>query len=88
MFLLQSVVYPLPGVKQKVSVEMMCRLLNSKPIDMRYRQVSGTVSISVKLLREIPLPPPMLITKILHNNLTAEEWNKRVEDCYRKAGKV
>lgn len=79
------VVYPLPGVKQKISLVAMCRLLNSKPVDMRYRQISGTVSVSVKLLKEIPFPPPKLIRKRLRVNLTSEELDALVEDCYHEA---
>lgn len=82
------VVYPLPGVEQRVSYEMMCRILNSKPVDNRYRQISGTVNVSVKLLKEMPFPPPMLIQNRLRENLTAEELDELVEDCYREAARL
>jgi len=82
------VVYPLPGVEQKVSCKTICRLLNSKPVDTRYRQVSGTVSVSVKLLKELPLPPPVLIQNRFSGSLTEEELNELVEDCYREAARV
>lgn len=82
------VVYPLPGVKQKLNLKTMCRLLNSKSVDMRYRQVSGTVSVSVKLLRIIPFPPPTLIMERLRANLTSDKFDAIVEDCYREAGRL
>ncbi|MEC5293243.1 Eco57I restriction-modification methylase domain-containing protein, partial [Aurantimonas sp. C2-3-R2] len=33
-------------------------LINTDPVDMRYRRVSGTASVSVTLLRQIDLPRP------------------------------
>jgi len=82
------VVYPLPGVEQHVSCKTMCSLLNSRPVDNRYRQISGTVSVSVKLLREMPLPPPILIHNRLCDNLNAEDLDALVEDCYREAARL
>lgn len=82
------VVYPLPGVKQRVNYKTMCRLLNSRPVDNRYRLISGTVSVSVKLLKEMPFPPPLLIKDRLCNNFTQEEFDAMVEDCYRNAARV
>lgn len=38
--------------------ELLCQLLNTETVDRRYRRVSGTASISVKLLRELDLPSP------------------------------
>lgn len=82
------VVYPLPGVEQKVSYEAMCRLLNSRPVDNRYRQISGTVNVSVKLLKEMPFPPPMLIQNRLRDNLSVEDLDELVEECYREAARL
>ncbi|WP_225072565.1 N-6 DNA methylase [Desulfuromonas sp. CSMB_57] len=82
------VVYPLPSVEQHINCETMCRLLNSRPVDNRYRQISGTVSISVKLMKEMPFPPPILIQNKLRNNLSEEEFDALVEDCYREAARL
>lgn len=82
------VVYPLLGVKQEVDYETMCRLLNSKPVDNRYRQISGTVSVSVKLLKELPFPPPALIQNRFRDHLAEEELDALVEDCYREAARL
>lgn len=58
-------VYPAPGLKQIIPIEALCALLNSKPVDDRYRQISGSVNVSVKLLRQLPLPPlDTLMTKL------------------------
>lgn len=38
--------------------ELLCQLLNTEMVDRRYRRVSGTAAISVKLLRELDLPSP------------------------------
>jgi len=79
------VVYPLPNVEQKVGYEDMCRLLNSKAVDNRYRQISGTVNVSVHLLRQIPLPPPELIRRKIRKYITPENLDAFVEECYRRA---
>lgn len=82
------VVYPLPGVEQRVSLQMICRLLNSSPVDNRYRQISGTVSVSVKLLRELPFPQPCLVQGILVHNPNPEELDALLEECYRSATRL
>lgn len=55
-------IYPASGLEQRVSLETLCALLNCKPVDDRYRQISGSVNISVKLIRQLPLPPPDRLT--------------------------
>lgn len=50
-------VIPKAGVQRTVPLKMLCRLLNSSAVDARYRRISGTVSVSVKALRSLPLPP-------------------------------
>lgn len=37
-------------------------LLNSEAVDVRYRQLSGTASVSVNLLREMDLPQPQCLS--------------------------
>jgi len=44
--------------KRASDIPLVVSLLNTKAVDDRYRRVSGTASISVKLLREIDLPRP------------------------------
>lgn len=82
------VVYPLIGVEQKVDYKTMCRLLNSKPVDNRYRQISGTVSVSVKLMKELPFPSPIFVRDRFRDNLSAEELDELMENCYREAARL
>jgi adenine-specific DNA-methyltransferase len=35
---------------------MLCRLLNTAAVDTRFRRMSGSVSVSTKALRQLPLP--------------------------------
>jgi adenine-specific DNA-methyltransferase len=44
--------------REDADLELVCRLLNSEAVDRRYRQVSGTASISAILLRALDLPTP------------------------------
>ena len=50
------VIIPDPAKSQKITMKMLCRLLNSGPVDMRFRRMSGSVSVSTKALRQLPLP--------------------------------
>jgi adenine-specific DNA-methyltransferase len=43
---------------KSADLELVCRLLNSAAVDRRYRQISGTASISTLLLRSLDLPQP------------------------------
>lgn len=47
------------------TLDTLCLLLNSAAVDARYRQLSGTASISVKLLREMDLPKPEALRQAL-----------------------
>ncbi|HLH29907.1 MAG TPA: Eco57I restriction-modification methylase domain-containing protein, partial [Terriglobia bacterium] len=49
-------VIPKADAVQAVPLKILCRLLNSAAVDARYRRISGTVSVSVKALRSLPLP--------------------------------
>jgi adenine-specific DNA-methyltransferase len=49
-------ILPAPGRSQKVSLSVLCRLLNTEAVDARFRRISGTVSVSTKALRALPLP--------------------------------
>ncbi len=52
------VVLPQADPKPMVSIETMTALLTSKAVDACFRRVSGTVSVSTKVLRTLPLPDP------------------------------
>jgi adenine-specific DNA-methyltransferase len=47
------------------TLDDLCVLLNSKAVDLRYRQVSGTASVSVTLLRNLDLPHPTILRECL-----------------------
>jgi len=49
-------ILPDPAKVQKLSLTMLCRLLNTEAVDARFRRMSGTVSVSTKALRSLPLP--------------------------------
>jgi adenine-specific DNA-methyltransferase len=49
-------VLPDPAKKQLIPLGMLCRLLNTGAVDLRFRRISGTVSVSTKALRALPLP--------------------------------
>ncbi len=50
------VIAPDPAKTQRVPLTLLCRLLNTAPVDARFRRMSGTVSVSTKALRQLPLP--------------------------------
>jgi adenine-specific DNA-methyltransferase len=43
----------------------LCFLLNSATVDARYRQLSGTASVSVHLLRALDLPTPEALSRAI-----------------------
>lgn len=47
------------------TLDLLCVLLNSRAVDERYRRLSGTASISVKLLRTLDLPDPQVLRRAL-----------------------
>jgi adenine-specific DNA-methyltransferase len=49
-------IVPDPGKKQLLPLRTVCRLLNTKAVDDRFRRMSGSVSVSTKALRDLPLP--------------------------------
>ncbi len=52
---------------------LLAMLLNTKAVDDRYRAVSGTATVSVKLLRDLDLPPPQSFRAALNDGHDAEE---------------
>ena len=47
---------PDPTMTQKISLTMLCCLLNTASVDARFRRMSGSVSVSTRALRHLPLP--------------------------------
>jgi adenine-specific DNA-methyltransferase len=62
-----------------VMLDLLCPLLNSAAVDARYRQLSGTASISVTLLRVLDLPPLQALKSALARNKNIEA---AIEEAY------
>jgi adenine-specific DNA-methyltransferase len=52
-----------PNKPRKLPLSMLCRLLNTAPVDARFRRISGSVSVSTKALRDLPLPAALDVRK-------------------------
>lgn len=50
------VIVPDPAKPQRLPIRMVCRLFNTMAVDARFRRMSGSVSVSTKALRDLPLP--------------------------------
>lgn len=50
------IIIPDPSKEQKISIAKLCRLLNTAAVDVRFRRMSGSVSVSTKALNQLPLP--------------------------------
>ena len=50
------VIVPDPAKRQQLPLRTVCRLLNTMAVDDRFRRMSGSVSVSTKALRDLPLP--------------------------------
>lgn len=57
-------VLPQKGRKQLISIAALCRLLNTAAVDSRFRRISGTVSVSTKALRVLPLPEAAVVREL------------------------
>jgi adenine-specific DNA-methyltransferase len=60
------------GVDRKL-IRLLAKLLNTKAVDERYRAVSGTSTVSVKLLRELDLPSPEVFRDALRKTKNVEK---------------
>lgn len=70
------VVRPTDGT---ADLDLVCRLLNSEAVDRRYRQISGTASISTLLLRSLDLPHPQALQRAIAKE---HDFEKAVELAY------
>lgn len=61
---------------------LLSKLLNSEAVDRRYRELSGTASISVNLLRKLDLPDPFILRETLSANRDIEE---AIEEAYERS---
>lgn len=64
---------------------LVCRLLNSAAVDARYRQLSGTASVSVTLLRTLDLPDPAILEAEARKTF---DFEKAVANAYAKSQRL
>ena len=64
---------PDPDRPQGIPLETLCRLLNSAAVDARFRRISGSVSVSTKILRQLPLPTVSAVRSAFQLGLTDDE---------------
>jgi adenine-specific DNA-methyltransferase len=68
--------------KDGARLDVVCRLLNSAAVDVRYRRIAGTASVSVSSLRDLPLPKPDHLLDALR---VADDFEQAVELAYQKS---
>jgi adenine-specific DNA-methyltransferase len=66
------------------NLDLVCRLLNCEAVDRRYRQISGTASISTLLLRSLDLPSPDALRRAMKQS---SDFEAAVETAYADAEK-
>ena len=64
---------PNPNRKQTLPLRTLCRLLNTQAVDARFRRMSGSVSVSTKALRSLPLPSATAVRATFASGLTEDE---------------
>jgi adenine-specific DNA-methyltransferase len=64
---------PNPNRKQTLPLRTLCRLLNTQAVDARFRRMSGSVSVSTKALRSLPLPSATAVRAKFASGLTDDE---------------
>jgi adenine-specific DNA-methyltransferase len=64
---------PDPNRKQTLPLRTLCRLLNTQAVDARFRRISGSVSVSTKALRSLPLPSAAAVRTKFSSGLTDDE---------------
>lgn len=74
----------LPAGKD-ANLSIVCKLLNSKAVDARYRQVAGTANVTASALRELPLPSPEALDTALKLN---KDFDTAVEQAYQDASSI
>lgn len=61
------IIVPDPAKRRTLPLGTVCRLLNTAAVDARFRRISGSVSVSTKALRELPLPAAADVRKCFAN---------------------
>lgn len=67
------IIVPDPAKRQVLPLRTVCRLLNSEAVDARFRRISGSVSVSTKVLRDLPLPAASDVRKFFKGRNSDDE---------------
>jgi adenine-specific DNA-methyltransferase len=67
------VIIPTAGREQLVDLNLLAKILSTAAVDRAYRRVSGTVSISAKVLQKLSLPIASEVKRLLEAGLDMEE---------------
>lgn len=67
------IVVPDPAKRRHLPLGTVCRLLNTAAVDTRFRRISGSVSVSTKALRELPLPAAADVRKCFANRKWSDD---------------
>jgi adenine-specific DNA-methyltransferase len=75
-------ILPDPAKKQEITMKMLCRLLNTEAVDTRFRRISGSVSVSTKALRHLPLPAAVHVQS---ESKSGTDYNQAAEVAYARS---
>jgi adenine-specific DNA-methyltransferase len=64
---------PDPLKRQLLPLGVLCRLLNTVAVDARFRRMSGSVSVSTKALRHLPLPLPVDVRRFFDRQKRSDD---------------
>jgi adenine-specific DNA-methyltransferase len=64
---------PNPNRKPTLPLRTLCKLLNTQAVDARFRRMSGSVSVSTKALRSLPLPSAAAVRAKFGSGVTDDE---------------
>ncbi|MGD9715274.1 MAG: class I SAM-dependent DNA methyltransferase [Thermomicrobiales bacterium] len=67
------VIVPDPAKRQQLPLQIVCRLLNTMAVDTRFRRMSGSVSVSTKALRDLPLPAAADVRKFFNKRERSDD---------------
>ncbi|MEH2509471.1 adenine-specific DNA-methyltransferase [Nitrobacteraceae bacterium AZCC 1564] len=68
----------------RTNLSLLCKLLNSKAVDKRFRRIGGTSSISISALKDLPLPDPRHLCVAVSRT---KDFEKAVEAAYEASSK-
>jgi adenine-specific DNA-methyltransferase len=66
-------IVPDPAKRQQLPLRKVCRLLNTMAVDSRFRRMSGSVSVSTKALRDLPLPAAADVRRFFNATIRSDD---------------